>query len=61
MTAGTAWARRERIERLTATMNPGNGPIHGLLVGLGLPTRENYAGAGVAAITIDLGDQTVAA
>jgi len=61
MTAGVAWARRERVDRLTASMSAGNAPIHGLLVALGLPTREEYMGAGVAAMTIDLVDQNFAA
>jgi acetyltransferase len=59
--AGAAWARREHITHLTATMLAGNGPIHRLLAGLGLPTRVAYAGAGVSEITIDLVPQAVAA
>jgi hypothetical protein len=35
-------------------MSTGNAAIHQLLVGLGLPARLKYSGAGVAAITIDL-------
>ena len=61
MAAGTAWAHRERIVRLTATMLTSNAPIHRLLVGLGAPTRLRYAGGGVAEITIDLVGQSVAA
>ena len=51
---GVAWARREQMARLTATMFAGNAPIHRLLMGLGLPTCEKYVGAGVTEITIDL-------
>ncbi len=61
MAAGTAWARRERIVRLTATMLASNAPIHRLLMGLGAPTRLRYAGGGVAEIKIDLVGQSVAA
>jgi GNAT superfamily N-acetyltransferase len=61
MAAGTAWARRERIVRLTATMLATNAPLHGLLIGLGPPTRVRYVGGGVAEITIDLVGQGVAA
>jgi len=51
---GIAWARRERVARLTATMFAGNTAIHRLLVGAGLPAREKYIGAGVTEITIDV-------
>ncbi|MEX2546781.1 MAG: GNAT family N-acetyltransferase [Chloroflexota bacterium] len=61
MAAGTAWARRERIARFTATMLASNPPIHRLLVGLGLPARVRSVGGGVAEITIDLVGQSVAA
>lgn len=61
MTAGLAWAQREHIARLTATMFASNAPINRLLAGLGLPVKERFAGAGVAEITIDLGGQSVAA
>ncbi len=61
MAAGAAWARRERIDRLTATMLASNAPIHRLLMGLGAPTRLRYVGGGVAEITIELVGQTVAA
>ena len=54
LTDGIAWARRERIAQLTATMFAGNTAIHRLLIGSGLPTRERYVGAGVTEITIDL-------
>lgn len=57
---GVAWAGRERIAHLTATMFAGNAPIHRLLMGLGLPARETYVGAGVTEITIDIDpDSTV--
>jgi RimJ/RimL family protein N-acetyltransferase len=52
---GIAWARRKRVAQLTATMFAGNAAIQRLLLGLGLPTREGYVGAGVTEITIDLG------
>lgn len=61
LAAGAAWARREHVGRLTATMLAGNAAIHRLLMGLGLPTRVRYAGAGVAEITIDVVDPGVAA
>jgi acetyltransferase len=61
LVAGTEWARRRHIVRLTATMSADNAPIHRLLAGLGLPTRMRYAGAGVSEITIDLAARTVAA
>lgn len=61
LVAGLAWARRERIARFTATMLAGNTAIHRLLVGLGLPYRLRWAGAGVAEIEIELGVQSVAA
>ena len=61
MAAGAAWARRERIVRLTATTLASNAPIHRLLMGLGAPTRLRYVGGGVAEITIDLVGQSVAA
>jgi GNAT superfamily N-acetyltransferase len=51
---GVAWARRERIAQLTATMFAGNAAIQRLLMGVGLPARERYVGAGVSEITIDL-------
>jgi acetyltransferase len=54
MAAGTAWARREQLERLTATMLVGNAPIHRLLIGLGLPTQSRCLGSGIAEIMIDL-------
>jgi GNAT superfamily N-acetyltransferase len=54
LTEGVAWARRERIAHLTATMFAGNAAIHQLLIGLGLPARERYVGAGVTEITIEL-------
>lgn len=61
MAAGLAWARREHIARITATMFASNAPISRLLAGLGLPVKERSAGAGVTEITIDLGGQSVAA
>lgn len=61
LTAGAAWARREGITRLTATMLAGNAPIHRLLGGLGLPAREAYAGAGLSEVTIDLATRSAAA
>lgn len=61
MTIGAAWARREGITRFTATMLASNAPIHRLLVGLGLSAQVRPVGGGVAAITIDLGDQRAAA
>lgn len=61
MAAGLAWARREHIARITATMFASNAAISRLLAGLGLPVQERSGGAGVAEITIDLGGQTVAA
>jgi acetyltransferase len=51
---GVAWAGRERIAQITATMFAGNAPIHRLLMGLGLPAREKYVGAGVTEVTINL-------
>jgi acetyltransferase len=60
MAGGVAWAKRERITRFTATMSAGNAPIHRLLVGLGLPARMRYTGAGVAEITIDVFAQCAA-
>jgi GNAT superfamily N-acetyltransferase len=59
--AGAAWARREHITRLMATMLAGNAPIHRLLAGLHLPTRVAYVGAGLSEVTIDLVAQNVAA
>lgn len=59
--AGVAWARREHIARLTATMFANNRPIHRLLAGLGLATRLVYADGGVYEMTIDLAAQSVAA
>ena len=61
LAAGVAWARREHVGRLTATMLAGNAPIHRLLSGLGRPTRVRYVDAGVADITIDLVADSVAA
>lgn len=61
LAAGAAWARREHVGRLTATALAGNAPIHRLLMGLGLPTRVRYVGAGVAEITIVVIDPGVAA
>ena len=61
LSAGAAWARREHIARLTATMLAGNAPIHRLLAGLGLPTRVAYVGAGQSEVTIDLVPTRVAA
>jgi acetyltransferase len=61
MAAGVDWARHHRIARLTATMFVGNAPIHFLLMGLGLPTRSRYVGAGIAEITIDIVARSVAA
>jgi GNAT superfamily N-acetyltransferase len=61
LAAGAAWARREHITRLTATMLAGNAPIHGLLASLGLPTRVTYVGAGLSELAIDLGAKSVAA
>ena len=61
LNAGVAWARREHVTRLTATMLAGNAPIHHLLEGLSLPTRAGYAGAGMSEVTIDLAPERVAA
>jgi acetyltransferase len=61
LTAGAAWARREHISHLTATMLAGNAPIHRLLAGLGLPARVAYVGAGQSEVTIDLVRTRVAA
>ena len=61
LVAGLAWARRERIARFTATILAGNTAIHRLLVGLGLPYRLRWVGAGVAEIEIDLEVQSIAA
>ena len=61
LAAGAAWARREHITRLTATMLAGNAPIHGLLASVGLPTRVTYVGAGLSELAIDLGAKSVAA
>jgi GNAT superfamily N-acetyltransferase len=61
MAAGLAWARREHMSRLTATMYASNAPINRLLVGLGLPVQERSTGAGVAEITIELGSPRIAA
>jgi acetyltransferase len=60
LAAGVAWAPGARVSRFTATMSSGNAAIHQLLVGLGLPARMKYSGAGVAEITIDLAADTVA-
>jgi GNAT superfamily N-acetyltransferase len=60
LAAGVAWALGARVSRFTATMSSGNAAIHQLLVGLGLPARMKYSGAGVAEITIDLAADTVA-
>ena len=61
MTAATAWARREHVTRLTATMSGGNAPIQLLLVELGLPTDVQHVGAGIVQITIDMVGQDIAA
>ena len=61
MLAGVAWARGKHIARLTATMSTDNGPIHRLLIGLGLPTLVRFADAGVSDVTIDLVAQSIAA
>jgi GNAT superfamily N-acetyltransferase len=61
MAAGLGWARRRNVTRFTATMLSGNGPIHRLLIGLGLPSDVRYIGSGVASITIDLDAQSIAA
>ena len=60
LAAGVAWALGARVSRFTATMSTANAAIHQLLVGLGLPARMRYSGAGVAEITIDLAADTVA-
>ncbi len=49
------------VAALTATMLAGNAAIHRLLIGLGLPSRVRYVGAGQAEITIELVPQSVAA
>lgn len=54
MEAGLDWARAEGFTTLTATAFAGNGPIHRLLSGLGLPARTHDAGSGIEDITIDL-------
>ena len=57
LAAGTEWARRERIGRLTATTLEGNAPIHRLLGGLAGRVRERPIEAGLSEITIDLVDR----
>lgn len=61
MAAGIAWARREHILRVTATMLASSAPINRLLVGLGLPVQDRSACAGVAEIAIILDGQSAAA
>jgi GNAT superfamily N-acetyltransferase len=61
MAAGIAWARREHVTRLSATMLADNGAIHGLLAGLGLPIRVRYVGSGILEMTIDLAAERLAA
>ena len=56
---GVAWARREGIAQLTATMFAGNPAIQRLLLGAGLPARERYIGAGVTEITMDLASSVI--
>jgi RimJ/RimL family protein N-acetyltransferase len=59
--AGLAWARREGISRLTATMLPGNAGIHRLLLGCGFPAATSFVDGGVAEVAIDLVPATIAA
>jgi acetyltransferase len=61
MAAGLAWARREHIARLTATMFASNAPICRLFVGLGPSVQESWVGAGVVEITISLDGPSAAA
>lgn len=61
MAAGVAWARSQHMTRFTATMLGGNAAIQRLLLSLGLPARQSYAGAGVSEMTIDLAAKHVAA
>ena len=49
-----AWARRDGIRTLTATMLVGNEPIRRLLTTLNLPTRWTTLDAGTCELTIDL-------
>lgn len=52
--AAVDWAQAAGIERLTATMLPGNGPIHRLLSHLGLPYRTRRPDFDVVVLDIDL-------
>jgi GNAT superfamily N-acetyltransferase len=54
MTA-VAWARRDGLRTLIATMFGGNPAIQRLLAGLGLPSTATSVGAGVVEVRIDLG------
>jgi acetyltransferase len=53
--AAVAWARRDGIRTLTATMLADNPPIQRLLTSLGLSSDAIPLGAGVIEIRIDLG------
>ncbi len=53
--AAVAWARRDGIRTLTATMLADNPAIQRLLTGLGLPSVAVAVGAGVVEVRIDLG------
>jgi GNAT superfamily N-acetyltransferase len=52
--AAVAWARRDGLRTLTATMLADNPAIQRLLTGLGLPTVAVPIGAGVVEIRIEL-------
>jgi len=54
LAAGVAWARRERIGRLTATTYSTNAGIHRLVAGLGMPMQVWWSGGGVVEMAIDL-------
>ena len=53
--AAVAWARRDGVRTMTATMLAGNPAIQRLLTGLALPSVAVPVGAGVIEVRIDLG------
>jgi RimJ/RimL family protein N-acetyltransferase len=55
-----AWARRDGIRTLTASMLVGNEPIRRLLTSLELPTSWTALGAGTCALAIDLTSTPIA-
>jgi acetyltransferase len=55
-----AWARRDGIRTLTASMLVGNEPIRRLLTSLDLPTTWTVLGAGTCGLTIDLTTRSLA-